>query len=283
MTVSLTWTAPNGVATELMDPANGIDVMRSPLGLDAPSVDLIEEGAISSDGSVLLARRYTPRMVALPLLVQSARVRDLTGDLIRAFVGPGELTWNDGSVYRTLRKVHYSGGLDSVEIINGTESTLVTTVLRALDPFWYGGEETYPLNIGESIEFDDAAVAFDDAAILFDGGDSTPSFVVGGDADAFPRFAITGAFTELAVGIAGGLQWELVAPLASGDVITIDANPGSRGPALNGGSIDWSLLTPESRLFSLPPQATTTLFVAAGGVDGSSAVVLSFEPRYLTL
>lgn len=276
---SLLWIGPTGVGLPFT-PDNGIDVLHAPIGMDAPPVDLIEEGTVNGDGAVLLARRYPPRMFVVPMLLQSDRVRDVTSMLVRGLAGPGELEYNDGTVFRTLRRVYYAGGLEG-SVDCREEWASASVALRALDPLWYGGEETYPMNIGATVAFD-AAVGFDSAAVPFDGGDITP-FVVDGDAAAFPRFVVTGPFTSLVVGIPGGEQWQLAGALAGGSVITIDSTPGSRGPSLNGGPINWALLTPASRLFTLPPSATISLIVAAAGNTGASSVLFSFEPRYLTL
>lgn len=276
---SLLWTGANGVSIPFTTD-NGILVTQSPIGMDAPPVDLVEEGTVNGDGAVLIAKRYPPRSFVVPIFLEASRIRDVTSLLVRGLAGPGELEFQDGTVFRTLRQVYYAGGLEGTP--NMTNEWAVTAVaLRALDPLWYGGEETYELNIGATVAFD-AAVPFDDPSTPFDGGDITP-FIVDGDAPAFPRFTITGAFATLVVGIPSGEQWELAAPLASGDVITIDSTPGSRGPSLNGGPIDWSLLTPESRLFTLAASDTTSLIVAAAGTDGSSEVLFSFEPRFFTL
>ncbi len=96
-----------------------------------------------------------------------------------------------------------------------------------------------------------------------------------------PLTTITGPFTTLQVGVAGGETFEITSALSEFDTLTVDAYPGRRGPSLNGGPVDWSLLTPASRLWELPKGATVLNAFATGGT-GSSAITVAYRPRWLT-
>jgi hypothetical protein len=104
---------------------------------------------------------------------------------------------------------------------------------------------------------------------------------VDGDAAASPITTIVGPFDTLQVGIAGGQTFELAAALAGGDTIIVDTNQGNRGPRRNAGPIDWSLLTPASRLWDLP-LGNSVLNAAATGDSGASLIEVSWRERWLT-
>ena len=63
--------------------------------------------------------------------------------------------------------------------------------------------------------------------------------------------------------------------------MVIDHRPSSRGPRKNGGVVDWSLITEDSRLFPLA-QGTTAIGTGATGMTGATKIVMAFDGRYLT-
>ncbi len=115
------------------------------------------------------------------------------------------------------------------------------------------------------------------------------SATIDGNADAFPLWTITGAITELVM--SNGVQsWTWVQDLATGDYGTVDHRPGSRSPRL-GSNLNgepesgfglWFLLSNQSTLnWGLSPGANP-LVVSQAGTDGSSALSMWYEPKWLT-
>lgn len=281
---SFSWTDANGATTELLDQANGVSVLLAGAsGLNAPPVDNFSASLVALDGSLLVKRRRPERMFVLPLLIESTNLQAKVRTITAALQGPGTLTLSDGIDSRTLLDVYYTDGLGGEY---DPESAIpdrwqkFPVLMTALDPWWYGESQTVTLAFGAETPFDDAS-AFD-AASAFDGASSTPITVGGdGDAPALPSFTLTGPFDTLVVGIAGGQQFEIAEALAGGDVVTVSTERGNRGPRLNGGPIDWSLLTPESRLFDLSV-GSMTIFTRSTGSTGSSGAEMTFRQRWLT-
>lgn len=280
---SISWTDEDGTVTDLLDRANGVTVLQSgAFGLNVPPVQNNTAAMVSLDGSLLVKRRRAEREVMLPLFVESsldlqAKVRTLASIL----QGPGTLTLSDGSETRSLLDVYYDGGLDgSFDPGSWRENQWqrFPLSLLALDPWWYGDAQTVTLAFGNDTAFDDASTTFDSGP--FDGGATTPA-TISGDATALPTFTFTGPFDTCQIGIAGGSSMVLAAALAAGSVITVDTARGNRGPRLNGGAIDWSLLTPESRLFELPV-GVVSMFTSSSGTTGSSALEMTYRERWLT-
>lgn len=278
---TLTWIAANGTST-ILDATTGFRLLTGSVGLDVPPTELNTAAYLSSDGSVLVKRRRGHRRVALPLYINTGGfVSSAVGQAAALFQGPGTLRYS-GVNTRDLLNVVYESGMegdwaDDVAI-NETWRKLVVGLV-ALDPWWYGASTSTQPAFGASITFDDSGTTFDDV-VLFDGSDATPVTVLG-DAGASPITTINGPFTTLAVGIAGGQTFTLAAALADGDTIIVDTTPGNRGPRLNAGPIDWSLLTPDSRLWELP-LGGTVIQVTATGDDANSLVDVAWRERWLT-
>lgn len=279
MTITLTWTDANGVATPLTA-ANGFTLMKGALGLGAPSPQNALESYVALDGSALVNRRFDVKAVTLPLYVQHAtRAQTLISQLASMFQGPGELQYADGVNTRRLKQVIYDAGL-SGDLSKASSKTwrLVPVSLIALDPWWYDTATLAALPASTAPTAFDAAISFD-AAVPFDGGSSV-TVAVPGDTDAFPVITVVGPITSLTVTCAG-LAWTIVTALGASDVLVVDSRPGSRGPRLNGGSVDWSLLTAASRLWNLP-NGSPSVIVSATGTSGATSISMTYEPRYLT-
>lgn len=276
MTRSLTWIDAAGTAT-VLDGSAGILLQADPVGLEAPNpTNTIDEYAVF-DGGVLANRRHPVRAIALGLYLEHAtRVETVTSGLAQMLQGPGQLRWSDDVNTRTLRQVIYEAGLDGGGVSNLLEATRVVSLL-ALDPWWYGTAQSQILSVGAVTAFDDA-LAFD-SVTAFDGG-GTVAVPVLGDVESFPVFTITGPADTLVIG-SGGFAWQLAAPLVAGDTMVIDHRPSSRGPRKNYGPVDWSLITENSRLWPLV-NGLTAIISGATGTTGATAIVMAYEPRYLT-
>lgn len=282
----ITWRWVTGVGeTVQLDGTAGIGLRRGVVGLDVPPVELQTESRIAYDGGVVYRKRVPQRPFSLPLFVNgtTATIRDVA----RWFANPsapGTLIATNGGQDRTLENVFYQSGLEgeySETAGGGAFPWQQTTVnLLAMDPWWQGPIQSTALNVGAVTAFDDAAVTFDASTTPFDGGNAT-AIPVSGDTYSFPLFVITGPFTTLALD--GGNLGETVvlsAALAAGSQITIDSTPGDRGPKLNGGDVDWSLITSGSRLWTLT-NPSDTVAASATGTTGASAVEIRWRNRYL--
>jgi hypothetical protein len=279
------WITATGETVPL-DGSTGVTLILPVVGLDVAPVVLEIEQRIAYDGGVVFRYRVPPRPFSLPLDVDEAvaSMRDVARWFAAPVASGGTLVATTDSIERTLETVVYEAGLEGEYSGNGGGGGLpwrqVTLNLLAMDPWWYGPVDSDTLNIGTVTAFD-AAIAFDDVLTPFDGGDTT-LLAVAGDAPAFPRFVIDGPFTTLTLdGAQTGETIELAAPLASGDQIVVDSTPGNRGPVLNGGVVDWSLLTSGSRLFQLATPSDT-VSVNATGTTGASMVTIHWRDRYLT-
>lgn len=277
---TLTWIDADGTST-LLNVTTGFRFLTGGVGLDVPPTELNTAAYLSSDGSVLVKRRRGHRRVALPIYINTGgSVSTAVGQAASFFQGPGTLRYT-GVNTRDLTNVIYEAGMegdwgDDVAV-NETWRKLVVGLI-ALDPWWYGTSTTTSLTFAAAVTFD-AAITFNNA-IGFDGSDANP-VTVAGDASVFPTITITGPFTTLLVGFAGGQTFQLTSALAAGSTIVVDSKPGNRGPRLNAGPIDWSLLTPASRLWELPV-GFSVLNAAATGNTGASLVEVSWRQRWLT-
>lgn len=277
--MTLTWRAADGTETDLDDRTADFFVVAGPVGLDAPTPVNRVEDFLSFDGGTLSQRRRAVRQVVLPFLVTHAtRVQTAVARLVRLLQGPGELVFSDGTTSRYLRNVIYEAGLGGdLSTFSLEGDRRVVASLLALDPWWYGQAEIHALSLGASVAFD-APIPFD-ASLPFNGG-SSESVVVDGDASVFPVITVYGPATEVVLSSAG-LSWETVVELDESDVLVVDTRPGSRGPRLNGGAVDWSLLTAASRLWTLEP-GSQTVQVNVVGEGATTAAQIEFAPRYLT-
>jgi hypothetical protein len=282
---TLTWTDANGDTLVLTDPDTGIEMMLGGIGFDVPPMSNTTAGYVSLDGSTLVKRRRDARPLTFGLYIRDAvRLRTVVSDVARALQGPGVLTFDDDTNVRSLFNVIYDGGLEGewsadMGLQRFGWRKLVVSML-ALNPWWHDEETSATINTAQSTDFDDAGTLFDDPDVAFDGSSETTVAVLG-DATALPVWTITGPSDELLVGLQGGQSFVLAAALADGDVITVDTRPGNRGPRLNDGEIDWSLLTPSSRLWELPV-GWPVVVAGATGTDGGSAVTVAFRQRWLT-
>lgn len=277
---TLTWIDAEGTST-ILNASTGFRFLTGGVGLDVPPTELNTAAYLSSDGSVLVKRRRGHRRVALPIYINTGgSVSTAVGQAASFFQGPGTLRYT-GINTRDLTNVIYEAGMegdwgDNVAV-NETWRKLVVGLI-ALDPWWYGTTQTVSLTFAAAVTFN-AAITFNNA-IGFDGSDANP-VTVAGDAPVFPTITITGPFTTLLVGFAGGQTFQLTSALAAGSTIVVDSKPGNRGPRLNAGPIDWSLLTPASRLWELPV-GFSVLNAAATGNTGASLVEVSWRQRWLT-
>lgn len=261
----------------MLDGSTGVTMLDDPVGLESASPTNRIDRYMAFDGGVLVDRRHPVRSIALPLFVEHAtRIETAVAALATMLQGPGQLVYADDVNVRTLRKVIYETGIDGSGITTMTQRSLVVSLI-ALDPWFYGPAQSQSLAVATATAFD-AAVTFS-AVLPFDGG-GTVGVVITGDAEVYPVITVTGPATTLTVG-AGGITWATAVALLAGDTLVVDHRPGTRGPAKNGGVIDWSLLSEASRLWTLPV-GTQSVISGATGSSGATSIVVAWEPRWLT-
>lgn len=278
MAITLTWRDVAGAATVLSE-ATGYKVQRPTMGLGVAAPQNTLENYIAFDGAALTNRRRNTQSLIVPLLVRDAtRAQTKIEALATALDnGPGQLEYADGVNTRYLKNVIYDGGLGG-DMSNAPVSAWrkLAVSLLALDPWWYGPANSQALSTSAMTAFD-AAVSFD-AAIPFDGAVAVGVSVVG-DAEAFPVITAVGPLTTLTVTV-NGLSWSIANALSASDVLVVDHRPGSRGPRLNGGLLDWSLLTEASRLWTLP-KGVASVITTLSGNTGATSIVMVWDPRFL--
>lgn len=277
--MSLAWIDDLG-SFDLTGDTNGVRVIEGAAGLEFPPVTNTASQYLAADGAALEKTRYPPRTLDLAVqFFHETRVRSvietLAGRLAR---GPGTLRFDDGTNVRDLLNVVYAGGLEGSELSIETHRAGILS-LEAFDPWWYGQSQTVTLPFGSTTTFDDAGTDFSDAGTDFNGADSV-GVTVAGHAPSLPVTTIEGPFDTLTVA-RGSSMFELASALADGDMIVIDSKPGNRGPRLNNGPINWSLLTNTSALFGLPV-GPNIVSVGASGTGGNSNIEMSYRERHLT-
>lgn len=267
-------------------------VRRGVTGMAVPPVDIVSLPYLSSDGSALISDRRPAAEMLVPLLITTdpeAGGARYVESVVASYLnfGPVTLRVDTGGRIRERLEVVYTGGLEGNESVGSSLSDdwrKVVLELTALDPWWYGDTINISLDFDDGVAFDSPGTAFDSSTTNFDGLASV-STGIPGDATAFPIVTLQGPFTTCYIGkTLSSERIELAGPLAEGDTITVDSRPGSRGPRLNNGPVDWSLLTSESRLLRIEPSAGpfVRLYAAATGTDVSSVAEVSYRQRWLT-
>jgi hypothetical protein len=152
---TLTWIASDGTRTNLSDGSAGIIARHAPIGLEAPvPVNTIDEALF--DGAVLVQRRKTSRSIAIGFFLEhKTRVETPIAVLARLLQGPGTLEWRDDVNVRTLTQVIYEAGIDGSGDVNLWQRSLVASLI-ALDPWWYGTQQSQLLVISAPTLFDAA-------------------------------------------------------------------------------------------------------------------------------
>jgi hypothetical protein len=278
MAIVLTWRDATGIPTVLSE-ANGYKVLRPTKGLGVAAPQNTIESLIAFDGAALTNRRRDTQSLIVPMFVRDAIRAQAKIETLATLLdnGPGQLEYADGVNTRYLKNVIYDGGLGG-DLTDAPVSTWrkVNVMLLALDPWWYGPANSQALAVATPTAFD-AAISFD-SVLPFDGGAAVGVSIVG-DAEAFPVITVTGPVTTLTVG-ASGLLWSVANPLLASDTLIVDHRPGSRGPRLNGGPVDWSLLSEASRLWTLA-KGVTSVISGTTGSTGATSISMAWDPRYL--
>lgn len=283
--MSLSFVSENGT-TWALDGTQGVTVLEKVGGVFTAEMDLTIDPLLGTDGGTLVNRRQPPRNVDLPVLVSTGvpAVQALWARFLSAVSVGGRLVYTGEDHTRQLRRVWLQSvapGRFGYDLGQVADEVFVMSLV-ALDPWWVGEVQTLSLTgaaSGDSIGWSSAEPW--NAALPWNGGASLQVEVYG-DAPAFPVIDIYGPVDTVSVGIADGLAWASVQDLTLGQRLTVDHRPGYRGPRLEStNTVNWALLTEESRLWALA-NGSNTVVVNVTGDDANTQVTLSYEPRYLT-
>lgn len=283
--MTLSFWSVDGTAWPL-DGSTHVTALQDIGGFYTPSVDLTVDARVGADGGVLVSSRQPPRPIDLPVMVSTTRpaVRSVWSAFLSSVAAGGTLVNAGDTSTRQLRQISLqsvTSGLLGYNLEH-VDDEVFTLSLLALDPWWYSEAVVVPLAVaGDSIPWNSAN---DWSSPLPWNGGSSMSLTVAGSATAFPVFDIYGPATEVSVGISSGTGWATQAgqTLAAGQRLTVDHRPGRRGPKLAGATtINWALLSEDSRLFAMPPGNHTLVMNVAGDTSATRAT-MTYEPRWFT-
>lgn len=285
---AFTWVEPDGTEHTL-NRAAGYAVQYGMNGRWSMPISYAEDKVPLQSGTVMRQVNVHGRDLDVPIVIYGTTAAELY-DRLRALVrwvdasrpdGPGALvcTAPDGE-QRTLTCYGLIEAGESQQERTRV-SQRVALVLRAPDPFWYAADEQ-----SEMFVLSDTGYPFFPFEFPFRVPSSTVLGAVTieneGDAAAWPVITITGPGQVPTVrnrdtGEAIGVNIELEA----GEQIIIDTRPGVKTVTDPSGTNLFSLITPNSSLWSLPP-GFTQVQVEMTGASSASSVVITWTPRYWT-
>ena len=266
------------------------------LGLDIPTPAFTTVPVSGGNGDDLLATRYEPRDVAIPILVETDDMRHAVRAIAhRLNLRDGDLSitlrYPDGDV-RTLNHVRYVGGLEGDESADSAGAApsagdlawrRLVLSFRALDPYWYGAPAAYIANASAALAWSAAGVAWSAAGQPWSGTSGVTgvpvTVFVGGDADALPVGTIHGPGSFVITHVPTGAQWISARALTASEVVTIDTDA---GVVYVNGVRDWSVLSAASTLWRLAKGDNPVTFTMSGATTTASSVTLTWSERWLT-
>lgn len=285
----LAWVQPDGAAFVITGQPD-LDVHWA-LGVDGrfmPPVELVTDRIPGQPGARLREVQVREREVTLPLTVfgtDEVTLRQRVRELLRQFDptrGPGIL--RSTAVDGTMRELPctYKHGLQGREFAGetGRRWQRMVLVLEAHDPFW---QDTNPTEVSYTVasrapflsaQFLPMRLTSDTLLgeqLLTNNGDRTayPVFTIVGPADSF---TLTNDTT--------GEELTYEAPLAIGEVLTIDTRPFRRTVRLGDGTNRYAQLALGSTLWHLQPGPNTVRLDLTGSTD-DSYVTVSFRQLWL--
>jgi hypothetical protein len=277
------WVSDTGT-TLALDGTDGVTILRGARGLDGPPVANTIDQRIG-DGAVRVNQRRPQRAVQIPLWIDESTIT--AGEVI-GLMQSGTFVADSG---RELRSVIYEDGFEGQWTVdsggvNGLTHRKFNVSLAALDPWWYGPEESLSGTFGAATAWN-AATGWS-TATPWDGGSSTAITNVG-DAPAWCDVVITGASTTVTMSIDGIGGWTTDYTLATSAYLTVSSEPGAQGPHLGphghfaeaDDPVNWALLTQTSQLFTIPAGSSSLVFGVTGS-DANSQWEVFWSPRYLT-
>ena len=265
-----------------LDGTEGYDAGRDWTGLVAPQATIQVDAAVGRQGGTLRRVSVQERELDVPVWVAADSPVELRERLrkLAAAVNPTRgdarlrVTYDDGETSDLV-------GRASDMVARGAAGTpthqQVTVVWVAADPFWRGNEVVRLYDVSAPDFFDP-----DDGFPLQLAGDNIVDTLVehvDGDNGAWPVWTIQGPGVPKITheGTGQRIAFEDGFALASGELLTIDTQPGVKSVDVDGDS-KYSDLTLDSELFILQPGANALLIELDEGTE-DSLVRLRYRPR----
>lgn len=288
----LIWVDPTGVEWPLT--GEGLESLTGRSGFGLTQYELVTQ-RMPSGGALVTGQRLTPRVLAVPLLVEaatpqgylelhrafSASLRHKRGGAVRA--GRIRVELPDG----TSRSIaaYYQGGFDpaeeSLDDLVAARQAHPGLEFLCPEPTWEGEpvQRTWSSAAGSSL-YPIYPLEVAPSSVL---GNLTED--VAGDSDAYPVWEITGPGTPTITNVTTGEQWAFTAPIPDGTTVTVDCRPVEVAPdtgltAVDDSDTDWWPSFDENPQLWHLEAGTNELDVAVAGSTGDTRVMLTYAPRY---
>lgn len=288
-TDKLVWVQADGAAFPLTGQPD-LDVHWA-LGVDGrfmPPVELLEDEVPEQAGTRPRGVKVKPRDVVLPITVFGADeegLRDRVRRLLREFDptrGAGRLRCT--AVDGTMREVvaTYSDGMTGKEFAGetGVRWQRLVLVLHAHAPYW---QDTDPTDLTYRAASQGAFLSaqFLPVKLTSDTLLGEQTLTNDGDRTAHPVFTVRGPATSFTLANdTTGESFTYEAPLADGEVLTIDTRPFVRTVRTADGTNRYAQLSIGSVLWHLPPGPSTIRLDLEGSTE-ASYVTVSFRRLWL--
>lgn len=285
----LTWVQPDGTAFPLTKQPD-LDVHWA-LGVEGrymPPVELQSDVIPGVAGARLRDVRVQSREVTLPLTVfgaDEAGLRQRVRSLLRQFDptrGPGTLRCTSPDGKQRELVCTYKQGLEGREYAGetGRRWQRMVLVLEAHAPFWQDTNAT-SLTYRAASQGAFLSAAFLPLKLTSDTLLGEQQLNNDGDQEAYPVFTIVGPATSFTLANDTTGEWlTYEAPLAAGQVLTIDTRPRYKTVRLGDGTNRYAQLAIGSALWSLPPGVSTIRLDLTGSTE-ASYVTVSFRRLWL--
>lgn len=275
----------------LADGTNAVPFLAGAAGLLSPGYSVITSELPGVRGSRFGSAVAKPNVVAVPILVEGdtyAALRRKRSELIEALVpgrGPGMLELSadlstDAGESRWCPAV-YAGGLEGDESLSISGPTWWRPVLRfqPLD-LWYSTEPVTARWAGRvGNNFFPFSFPFTLAPY---GLDVLTPLDLGGNAESWPSFTLTGPFTRVRfTNVRTSEWWEVLRSNDERNVpLVVSTKPGEVAVRTAAGVNAYGLRTAGSQFFALSPGDLVN--VVADGVSGATRFDLTVWPAWLT-
>jgi len=291
---SVIWISANGHQIDFLG-TNGIRLLETPVGLGMTPWQWEQLPSPEGHGAMFTTAYAGVRTIQMMVLVYgpsfASRMAELTAAL-NIGLGDGKLqvTRHDG-VTREL-VCRYESGLEGANMNRMDASGLVVVdgmpqvgrwavlplQFRAAEPFWMGEEMEVMLSPieGEAF-FPNLPLSLSPLGVWTSTAINNP-----GDVIAWPVWTVRGPGEYLRiVNLDTEEAFALDYTLADNEIITIDTRPGRKSVSSNLTGDLWRYVT-EWRMWPLGA-GTTNIQVRFQNTEESSAIIVRFRPRYVSL
>lgn len=260
-------------------------------GVDMPPVEIFTSPLPDGPGSILRGWRYNERELFFPIAVQDANyaaTRERMRVLWYMVRGgqPVTVRLREPEGRSRTASAYYVSGLEGEYGGDNWSPSLrnIGLTFRAIDPFWYGAEESTEWQLNPSLikPFLSTTMSFFPVVFTNSAIDGRRTLVNSGDEPASPVIHVTGPGQDLSVkNITTGRSLTLSGVVASDETITIDTRRGQQDVYNNFGENLWKRVGLGSALWALTPGSNVIEILMANLTDNSRVSML-WAPRYLT-